>query len=112
MPTYDYRCKRGHVTESTQGIGTVSIPCVCGTSAERVQVYRSQYISGETVATGRTPRKHEALDDKGRFNLGRVIEAQHEMVDKGAPLPDIKQTISNARRLYKAGAKSAVARTD
>lgn len=111
MPTYDYRCKRGHVTESTQGIGTVSIPCVCGTSAERVQVYRNQYISGETVATGRTPRKHEALDDKGRINLTRVVEAQHQMVDEGS-MPDIKPLIRNARRMHRAGAKSAVARTE
>jgi DNA-binding PadR family transcriptional regulator len=84
----------------------------CGATARRAAVYRDQYISGETVATGRTPRKHEALDDKGRINLTRVVEAQHEMVDKGAALPDVKQAISNARRMYKAGAKSAVARTD
>ena len=112
MPLYDFRCGNGHLTESRQGIGTDAIPCRCGASAQRVPVYREQYISGETVATGRTSRKHEALDDHGRFQMGRIVEAQHELVDSGAPLPDIKQTIRRARARHEAGEKAATARID
>lgn len=111
MPRYDYRCERGHVTESVQGIGTDAIPCTCGRTARRVAVYAEQFIRGETVAKGRTPTRHEALDDKGRFNLRRVVEAQHELVDRGA-MPDIKPLLSNARRKAAAGMPSATARAD
>ena len=100
------------MTESVQGIGTDAIPCTCGLSAMRQAIYREQYISGETVATGRTPRTHEALDDKGRFNLRRVVEAQHEMVASGAPLPDVGKAIRRAREMGRAGVTSAVARTE
>lgn len=111
MPRYDYRCERGHVTEMVQGVEIRSIPCPCGLSTERVPVYAEQFISGETVARGRTARAHEALDDKGRFDLRRVVEAQHELVDRGA-MPDIKPLLRNARRKAAAGMPSAVARTE
>lgn len=99
------------MTESVQGMDAVSIPCPCGLAAERVGVYREQFISGETVARGRTPRKHEALDDKGRLDLRRVVEAQHELVDRGA-MPDVKPLLRNARRKAAAGMESAVARPE
>lgn len=35
MPTYDYRCPSGHVTESAQPVGTATIACECGHQAER-----------------------------------------------------------------------------
>lgn len=45
MPLYDFRDKRGHVTESREGVETTSIPCPrCGLSATRVQVYRTTLI--------------------------------------------------------------------
>ena len=52
MPLYDYECDRGHVTESRQGMDIEFIPCRCGLPAERVQVYRNQFIHAETGPKG------------------------------------------------------------
>lgn len=48
MPAYDYRCDRGHVTESRQGYDVTFIPCRCGLPAARLGVYRDQYMNAET----------------------------------------------------------------
>jgi len=53
VPTYDYCCELGHVTERRAGMDWESIPCpLCGRIARRVPVYAEQYIRGETVARG------------------------------------------------------------
>jgi len=60
MPTYDYLCGLGHTTEARQGFIVSAIPCpVCGRTANRVPVYRDQYINGETVAKGVTKASKE-----------------------------------------------------
>ena len=44
MPTYDYRCKCGEVTEARRGLEDYFIPCAsCGETAHRVPVYQEQY---------------------------------------------------------------------
>lgn len=107
MPRYDYGCAAGHTTESVQGYGTEAIPCpVCGGEARRAAVYRDQFIRGETVATGRTMRSG-AKDEKGRYNLGHVNEAQATIFDacerQGAEMPDFQK--AGAREARKRGAK-------
>lgn len=64
MPLYAYTCKQEHVTEARRGIDCEAIPCpACGQEAERVAIYESQYIIGETVAKSvrRSHVKGEAL---------------------------------------------------
>lgn len=39
MPTYDFRCDEGHVTEARRGVDVESIPCPCGRIATRLSVY-------------------------------------------------------------------------
>jgi putative FmdB family regulatory protein len=44
MPTYDYRCKCGEITEARRGVEVSSLPCpLCGGTAHRVPVYEEQY---------------------------------------------------------------------
>lgn len=53
MPLYDFACRGCNaVTESRQGIDTTSIPCLCGSEAQRVGVYREQFArTGDRPAT-------------------------------------------------------------
>jgi hypothetical protein len=54
------------------------MPCPCGAEAVRQAIYSEQTIIGETVAgsqLGNTCR-----DRNGRYDLGLVTEAQHEII--------------------------------
>jgi len=82
MPTYDYYCGCGVVTEARQGISVEAIPCpACGQSAERVPFYTNQYINGETVAKGITKatRAGNVKDKHGRYRLSIFEEASAEV---------------------------------
>lgn len=43
MPLYDFRCKRGHVTEQRTGTEVSHVTCGCGEMAERQAVYVDQH---------------------------------------------------------------------
>ena len=54
------------------------IYCVCGLPALRQAIYAEQHIIGETVAK---PRLGNSCKDRnGRYDLGIVEEAQHEII--------------------------------
>jgi len=51
MPTYQFVCRRGHVTEKRVGFECAGIPCPeCKAFALRRAFYEDQYIQGETVS--------------------------------------------------------------
>ncbi len=66
-PLYDFTCENNHTIEARKDYGTPSIPCPeCGLTAIRVEVYRDQYIFGETCAKNQrraeVPREERRLD--------------------------------------------------
>ena len=78
MPRYDYRCPQGHVTALKRPMVVSVIECPCGRAALRVAVYAEQHIIGETVAKPRLG--NSCMDRNGRYDLGLVTEAQHEII--------------------------------
>ena len=78
MPRYDYRCKEGDVTEAVREMSVTEIVCPsCGGVAQRQAVYANQIIRGETVAR---PQLGNYSHHRGRFDVGIVQEAQHEII--------------------------------
>ncbi len=112
MPRYDYRCEDNHINESVQGMAVEVIPCPdCGKPALRQAVYRNQYISGETVAKGRTMGMQEALDRHGRYQLKKLEEAHNETqraYERAGVSPPDTYSIAKARaaRLRRAGVRT------
>ena len=82
MPTYDYRCSKGMITEAVLPYGTSEIGCpCCGGVAQRLAVYAEQTIIGETVARPNGRRLGNSAKNKyGQWDLRIVKEAQHELV--------------------------------
>lgn len=84
MPLYIYRCRRGHETEMRAGYDDSCLPCPrCNRLAERVPVYRDQYISGETVARNgisrEAGRKANIKDKHDRTRVSVFREASEEI---------------------------------
>ena len=84
MPTYDYRCENGHVTEFRRGRDCVSLPCpVCTEEAKRVPFYASVVLVTETgVGTGYgryRPVGSETRDKNGRTRVSLFQEASAEL---------------------------------
>ncbi len=78
MPTYDFGCTCGQVTELRKGYGVTSIPCpACGNEANRLAVYPGQFIVTETGAKGGR-RAEVPLSDR-RYNVSRFEEASQEL---------------------------------
>ena len=79
MPTYDYRCSKGMITEAVLPYGTSEICCpCCGGVARRLAVYAEQTIIG--VDGAKTPLGNSAKNKHGQWDLRIVKEAQHELV--------------------------------
>ena len=99
MPRYDFRCEAEHVTEAVKPMAVSVIYCVCGLPALRLAVYAEQTIIGATVAGPRLG--NSSRDEAGRFRLGLVQEAQHEVLrdaeKAGVEPPDI---FGDAKRKY------------
>lgn len=84
MPTYDFKCKAGHVTEKRTSMGVASVPCPeCGQDAPRVPFYSSVVLVTETgVGSGYglfRPVGSEIKDRNGRVRLGLFEEACEEL---------------------------------
>lgn len=75
MPLYDFNCEAcGTVTETRQGFETASIPCRCGAIAQRVGVYREQFIQAETGPVGGKKNEIPPSD----IRLGREVSEFQE----------------------------------
>lgn len=79
MPTHDYRCDCGEVTERTHtGYGVATVPCdLCGGSARRLAVY--QYQATITETGGKQFPKYRTVDEKGRYRVSNFQEASEEI---------------------------------
>ena len=80
MPTYDYVCRCGEITESVQGMEVVTIPCPkCNRMARRSACY-TPYLHTETgVRMGPSDRKANIKDKHGRTRLSVFEEASQEI---------------------------------
>lgn len=82
MPTYDFRCAKGHVTEKRAGYDQSAIGCHCGAEARRSPVNRFG-VSGFAIPSMRARP----------VPLSTFTEAQGEMVHTsqrtGVPAPDV-----------------------
>jgi len=98
VPLYDYRCERGHVTESRQGIDTSAIPCSCGLSADRVQVYAPIIDLDKAPRESAIRRQRQGNRDfaEARAEVGTTYDARR---GNGDPVP---------KRDYLGEAKTAV----
>ena len=84
MPTYDFKCEAGHVTELRRGREVYSLPCPeCGLEAARVPFYASQQLITETgVGSGYCvyrPVGAETKDKAGRTRVSLMQEAASEL---------------------------------
>jgi len=85
MPTYDFRCEAGHVTEARRRMGCNDpILCPeCGLEALRVPFYASQVLVTETgVGSGYCvyrPVGAETKDKAGRTRVSLMQEAASEL---------------------------------
>lgn len=83
MPTYDFRCAMGHVTERRAGYDQSAIGCpVCGAEARRASINRLGMSGFATPPMRSRP-----------VGLSAFTEAQGEMVHTaqrtGIPAPDV-----------------------
>lgn len=82
MPTYDFRCAMGHVTERRAGYDQSAIGCHCGLVANRSPVNR---LGKSGFAT--PPMRSRPV------GMSTFTEAQGEMVHTaqrtGVPAPDV-----------------------
>jgi hypothetical protein len=81
-PLYDFCCEKGHVTEVRAGRELQAMLCpTCGLVADRVAIYKNQYIIGETVAKGITQatRAGNIKDKHGRTRVSLFQEASQEI---------------------------------
>ncbi len=80
MPTYDFACSCGAVTEERRGYDDMVIPCPsCGATASRVPVYRHQYIVGATVARPNISRYQEMGAELDYAHTKAESEVGHEL---------------------------------
>lgn len=112
-PLYDFCCRKGHVTEVRAGMEVTAISCpTCGRDAQRLSVYESQYINGETVAKAfpKATREGNIKDKHGRTRVSIFQEAAAEMDyshtkaenEVGHTLPDPplwKEAVKRARQV-------------
>lgn len=71
MPTYDFQCRSGHVSEQHAGYDDESAPCsVCGRKAKRLPSFGTQYIN----RTGDLGRPVTWDEKRQRENNARVQE--------------------------------------
>src|SRR3990167_10111881 len=76
MPLYEFECDRGHVTEQRQGYEVTHIPCRCGLTAARHQVYRDQYMQAETGPKGGKRNPVPVAEQR----LGRDVSEYEEAI--------------------------------
>jgi len=100
VPLYDYRCTCGRVTESRQGIDTSAIPCPCGSSADRVQVYAPMIDLDKAPRESAIRRQRQEHRDfaEAREEVGTTYGSRRS---NGDPVP---------RRDYLGEAKAAARR--
>lgn len=104
MPTYIFQCDRHHETEQRADYETRFISCRCGLPAERVPVYRDQYMMAETGPKG-GKRNEPPRDEKDlRKPFREFHEASQEMDYAYSRVDDPKVKAPN---YYKEGVKQA-----
>ena len=78
--------------------------------ARRAPFCRDVQIIGETVGIGRPQTKQEALDKHGRYRLGAMREAHHELHGQyqraGVEMPDYQRIGRERARQIKALARA------
>lgn len=86
MPRYDYRCAAGHIKERIGGFNEKSVRCRCGLTAQRLSVYREQYLGGDGITAHRPTRE-------APVNITRFTEAHGEVLrdaeKAGTTAPDL-----------------------
>ncbi len=90
MPTYNFLCGSGHVTEQRRGFDTTSAPCLCcGELAMRQFSATGQYIIGDTVANGKAvvPKDERRYDLKLFQEAGAMLEHEHKKAEEIAQRP-------------------------
>ena len=98
MPLYEYACSAGHVTESRQGQGVVTIPCPCCDSpAQRQSVYRINIGAGMPTRY-RVSEFQEAAQEANYYH-GKMEN------DRGQELPRLPVANMAANEARKRGAK-------
>ena len=106
MPTYDYSCPCGRVTEFKAGYEVTTISCpACGSTAPRVAVYMEQSIRGDTVPKGIATRRGNIKDKNDRYRVSLFQEASEEVAHDDAKRE--YHGLPKAPNLYKAGVAEA-----
>lgn len=105
MPTYDFRCAAGHVTERRAGYDQSAIGCpACGREAKRAEVNRLG-VSGFAIA----PMRSRPV------GLKEFTEAQGEMVhtakQTGVEAPDVMAIAERQAALIKQHAPELITGT-
>jgi len=84
VPTYDYRCAEGHVTERrVASYDADSLQCSCGLLAQRIPAYVSTGINGVAIPP-MSARKIPMID---AFNA--IEEVQSKARKDGVEPPDL-----------------------
>ena len=89
MPTYDFCCELGHMTEKSAGYDDTQIVCpLCGGKAYRQAVYAEQYTITETGAVvarkDRVRRDH--MGEKLEILRKNSVEAKRETNKDTGPM--------------------------
>ena len=109
MPTYDFACGCGEVTEARAGFETSSLPCpACGQTAQRVPVYRFQYTITETGGSS-YPRLDRAKAPNGKYRLSDFQEASAELDHAASQIEQREGRPVKVPSPYKAGRRKAEA---
>lgn len=107
MPTYDFVCSCGEVTEARRGVDTPSIPCpACGGDAER-----APFCAGVSIACDGLPTRAGVMAHERRYNVSEFQEAQNEVLydQQRGKLPKrdlLKMGKRKAKALMAAGIKN------
>lgn len=105
MPLYDYRCVRGHVTESIQSVTQSVIPCaVCQSPANRMSVYVFGITKPEVDTRGMFRRFQDASAE-----IDRAATKVEQSTGQAVKTPNFwKQAQARAQAMTAAGESPAV----
>ena len=95
MPTYDYRCAGGHVTEAVKPMSVGKIDCDCGEPAQRVAVYQNQYLGGDGITAARPTREAPIHITRFQEAHGEIL---HDAEKAGVEPSDLLQVAKDRVR--------------